>query len=140
MLVLIILSDIWRSGADVVLQNGDLDLINYENTPQGIIDEAIRQAAEIEKYLKSWEKESGVNKLMKQSILQYCGWQTNDNLNKWLCSDSVALDLLDKWCIVLAREGWSIYDDFRKYETAESNEMKMRYMELAKAYKKRVKK
>ena len=136
-MILLLLSDIWKSGADVKLEGDNLDLVNYESTPQSIIDNAIKRAAEIEKYLKSWKSEDGANILMLQSIKLFCGWQWNANLNTWLCSDEKALSIFDEWCISLAREGWSIYTDFREYETAESNRLKKQYAELAKAYKKR---
>lgn len=136
-MILLLLSDIWKSGADVKLDGDNLDLINHGNTPQSLIDQAIKQAAEIEKYLKSWKSESGENILVMQSIKLFCGWQWNANLNTWLCSDEQALSTFDDWCISLAHEGWSIYTDFREFETAESNALKKQYAELAKTYKKR---
>ena len=136
-MILLLLSDIWKSGADVVLEGDNLDLINHENTPEPIIHDAVKQVAEIERFLKSWKSETGENILMMQSIKLYCGWQTNEKLNTWLCSDKEALDTFDNWCIALGREGWSIYTDFRDYETTESNQLKKYYADLAKAYKRR---
>ncbi len=132
-----ILCEIWKTGADVVLQGNDLDLIDYENTPKAIIETAIQNSESIEAYLKSWQGETKLNEMMMQGVKLFCGWQHNEKLNTWLCSDEKALLLFDEWCIQLGKNGWSIYEDFRKYETDESNKIKLQFFEQAKACAKR---
>ncbi|MEM5598384.1 hypothetical protein AAHB53_22475 [Niallia circulans] len=57
-------------------------------------------------------------------IHQLCGWQHNEKLNNWLCTELESLDLLVNWTSSLAINGWNdIYTDFREFENEESNKL-----------------
>lgn len=126
MQVLKILSDIWRSGANIYLDEKD-NRIAIDN--QNLIPSEVMQLAEgnfqaIDAWFQSWKNESVENITLMKMVHQMCGWQHNEKLNSWLCAEDDSLMLFDKWMIVLHKNGWNdIYFDFRQYANDESIKM-----------------
>lgn len=125
MQVLKVLSDIWKSGADMKLDSdGQIELKNHQLVPAETMKAAEGIFSEIEKWFHSWKSESVENITLMKMIHQMCGWQHNSKLNEWLCNEDDSLMLFDKWMIVLAQNGWNdIYSDFRQFENDESIKM-----------------
>ncbi|MCL9634636.1 hypothetical protein L2095_07820 [Bacillus zanthoxyli] len=124
MQVLRILSLIWRSGADIYLDEKD-DRVAIKN-PKMILTEVMQAAEqnflEIDDWFKSWKNASNEKITIMKMIHQFCGWQPNEKINEWFCAEEDSLMLFIDWTIVLAENGWrDIYDDYRQYETAESD-------------------
>lgn len=121
-----ILSQIWKSGANIYLDESD-DRLAIKN--QNLIPKEVMQAAEqnfqaIDDWFKSWKNASNEKLTIMKMVHNICGWQNNEKLNQWLCSDVESLDMFDNWMISLAKNGWNnIYDDFRQFENDESNKM-----------------
>jgi len=134
--ILKVLSEIWKSGAGiVVLPDGSLKLENYQLVPNEILKAAEPFFPQIEKWFKSWEGASGIDQTMQKMVYQSCGWQLNPKLNKWICSDIDALTLFIEWQETLAKNGWNdIYEDYRQYENEASNVMKKKLYESAVLY------
>jgi hypothetical protein len=126
MQVLMILSQIWKSGANIYLDKKD-DRIAIDN--QKLIPAEVMQAAEqnfqaIDDWFKSWKNASNEKVTLMKMVHQICGWQHNEKLNQWLCAEEDSLMMFDNWMIVLAKNGWKdIYDDYRQFENDESNKM-----------------
>lgn len=124
--VLKILSLIWKSGANIYLDKKDNRIAIKQ---QNLIPAEVMQAAEqnfqaIDEWFKSWDKESNEKITLMKMIHQLCGWQHNEKLNNWLCTELESLDLLVDWTSSLAINGWNdIYTDFREYENEESNKL-----------------
>jgi len=136
--ILELLKRIWITGADVKLNGEDVDLVDYENTPQEIVDIAINHVEEIQNYLKSWESESKVNLTIRKVFHHFCGWQHNEGLEKWLLSEHDSLMKFHDWTVVLAKNGWiDIYDDYRPYQTDESNKLANELYERAVEFSKK---
>ncbi|MFJ5713144.1 hypothetical protein [Neobacillus sp. NPDC093127] len=126
MQVLMILSQIWKSGANIYLDSKD-DRIAIDN--QKMIPVEVMQAAEqnfqaIDDWFKSWKGASNEKVTLMKMIHHTCGWQPNEKLENWLCTDVKSLDLFYDWMVVLAENGWKdIYEDYRQYENEKSNKM-----------------
>ncbi len=126
MQVLKILSLIWKSGANIYLDKKDNRIAIKQ---QNLIPTEVMQAAEqnfqaIDEWFKSWDKESNEKITLMKMIHQLCGWQHNEKLNNWLCTELESLDLFIDWTSLLARNGWNdIYSDFREFENEESNKL-----------------
>lgn len=126
MQVLKILSLIWKSGANIYLDKKDNRIAIKQ---QNLIPVEVMQAAEqnfqaIDEWFKSWDKESNEKITLMKMIYQLCGWQHNEKLNNWLCTELESLDLLVDWTSSLAINGWNdIYTDFREFENEESNKL-----------------
>jgi len=124
--VLKILSLIWKSGANIYLDKKDNRIAIKQ---QNLIPAEVMQAAEqnfqsIDEWFKSWDKESNEKITLMKMIHQLCGWQHNEKLNNWLCTELESLDLLVDWTSSLAINGWNdIYTDFREFENDESNKL-----------------
>ena len=124
--VLKILSEIWKSGADIYLDQEDNRVAIKKPS---LIPSEVMQAAEqnfqaIDDWFKSWKGATGEKVTIMKMVHHMCGWQHNEKLDIWLCADEHSLMLLDEWFIVLAKNGWEdIYDDYRQFETEESNVM-----------------
>jgi len=139
MQVLKILSDIWKSGADMKLDSdGQIELKNHQLVPAETMKAAESIFPEIEKWFRSWKEESSENITLMKMIHQMCGWQHNSKLNEWLCNEDDSLMLFDEWMIVLARNGWNdIYSDFRQFENDESIKMGQELYKRAVMYAKK---
>lgn len=126
MKVLYVLSQIWKSGANIYLDKKDNRIAIKQ---QNLIPAEVMQAAEqnfqsIDEWFKSWDKESNEKITLMKMIHQLCGWQHNEKLNNWLCTELESLDLLVDWTSSLAINGWNdIYTDFREFENEESNKL-----------------
>lgn len=126
MQVLMILSQIWKSGANIYLDKKD-DRIAIDK--QKLIPVEVMQAAEqnfqaIDAWFKSWKDSSNEKVTLMKMVHQSCGWQINKKLDEWLCDDVESLDLFYAWLVVLAENGWKdIYDDYRQFENDKSNKM-----------------
>jgi hypothetical protein len=124
--ILMILSQIWKSGANIYLDKED-DRIAIKN--QNLIPKETMQAAEqnfqkIDDWFNSWKNVSPEKITLMKMVHNICGWQDNDKLNQWLCDEVDSLDLFNDWMIVLAKNGWKdIYEDYRQFENDESNKM-----------------
>ncbi|WP_432352678.1 hypothetical protein [Sporosarcina sp. A2] len=90
---------------------------------------------QIDDWFKSWEGANGPDITIRKALELYCGWQENEKMNSWLCSDEDSLMLLHDWTIKLAQSGWkNPYDDYRQYENDESNAMKIKFYERARKW------
>lgn len=140
MQVLKILSDIWKSGAEIYRDEADgkLGMRNHQKIPTEIMKAAEQAFPQIDEWFKSWEQAPAVDITIMKTLHLFCGWQPNQKINEWLNNDLESLDMLDRWCKALARNGWKdIYDDFRQYENEESNELKQALYERAMAFSKK---
>jgi hypothetical protein len=126
MQVLMILSQIWKSGANIYLDKKD-DRIAIEN--QKLIPVEVMKAAEqnfqaIDDWFKSWKNASNEKVTLMKMIHFICGWQHNEKLNEWLCAEEDSLLMFDNWMVMLAKNGWKdIYEDYRQFENDESNKL-----------------
>lgn len=137
MQVLKVLSNIWKSGAEIYKDESDsqLSLRNVEKIPEEVLEAARPIYPDIEKWFASWEQASAADKTIMKMLHLFCGWQPNSKINEWLSNDLESLDMLDRWCKALDKNGWkNIYDDFRQYENDESNKLKQTLYDRAKAY------
>lgn len=140
MQVLMILSQIWKSGANIYLDKND-DRIAIDR--QKLIPVEVMQAAEqnfqkIDEWFKSWKDASNEKVTLMKMVHQICGWQDNEKLNEWLCTELDSLDLFNDWMVVLAKNGWKdIYDDYRQFENGESNKMASELYKRAVTYAKK---
>lgn len=121
MQILELLKHIWLTGADVRLDNGDVNLVDYEDTPKEIIEMAQNHVEEVKNYLLSWKDANAVHQTMRKVLNLYCGWQVNEKISDWLNNVEESLLKFHDWTVMLAENGWSnIYEDFREFETDES--------------------
>jgi hypothetical protein len=126
MQVLMILSQIWKSGANIFLDESDNRIAIKE---QHLIPAEVMQAAEqnfqaIDDWFKSWKGASNEKVTLMKMINFICGWQPNEKLNEWLCAEEDSLMMFDKWMILLSKNGWKdIYEDYRQFENDESNKL-----------------
>lgn len=137
MSVLKVLSLIWKSGAEVYRDESDgrLSIKNAKLIPPDILKSLNLAYDDIDQWFKSWESASAMDKTIQKALHLYCGWQKNEKMNEWLCSDDESLMLLHDWTIELSKNGWtSIYDDFRQYENSKSDSMKNEFYENAKSW------
>lgn len=126
MQVLKILSDIWKSGANIYLDEKDNRIaIDKQNLiPADVMKLAEENFQSIDTWFQSWKSESSENITLMKMVHQMCGWQHNEKLNNWLCNEDESLELFNKWMIVLAKNGWiDICADFRQFENDESMKM-----------------
>ncbi|PAK49992.1 hypothetical protein [Priestia megaterium] len=124
MQVLRILSLIWKSGADIYLDetDGRVAIKNPKMIPAEVMQAAEQNFQAIDEWLKSWKNANNEKLTIMKMIHQFCGWQPNEKINEWFCAEEDSLMLFIDWTIVLAKKGWkNIYDDYRQYETAESD-------------------
>ena len=122
--VLKILSLIWKSGADIYLDETDdrVAIKNQKMIPAEVMQVAEQNFQAIDDWFKSWKNANNEKITIMKMIHQFCGWQPNEKINEWFCAEEDSLMLFIDWTIVLAKKGWKdIYDDYRQYETAESD-------------------
>jgi hypothetical protein len=126
MQVLMILSQIWKSGANIFLDESDNRITIKQ---QNLIPAEVMKAAEqnfqaIDDWFNSWKNVSPEKITLMKMVHNICGWQDNEKLNQWLCTELESLDLFNDWMIVLAKNGWNnVYDDYRQFENDESNKI-----------------
>ncbi|MDC2863767.1 hypothetical protein [Bacillus sp. BP-3] len=140
MQVLLILSAIWKSGANIYLDKSDNRIaIKKQNLiPVEIMQAAEKHFSEIDKWFKSWEDASSEKITVMKVFHQFCGWKHNQKLYEWLLADADSLQMFYDWTIVLAENGWKdIYDDYRQFENDESNAMARKIYERAVTYAKK---
>ncbi|MDF9626966.1 hypothetical protein P5775_30290 [Bacillus cereus] len=134
MQVLKIVSDIWKSGANIYLDPNDNRM---GITRQNLISTEVMRAAEqhfqeIHTWFQSWKNESVEEITMLKILYQFCGWEHNQKLNDWLLADTDSLQLFYDWTIVLAKNGWTdIYEDYRPFQNDNSNAMARKIYERA---------
>lgn len=138
MQVLKILSDIWKSGAEMnLLPTNEIELKNNDRVPAEIMSAAEKVFPEIEKWFASWKDANAVDLTIQKTLHLFCGWQGNEKLNKWLCADIDSLLLFDEWMVTLSKNGWKdIYADYRQFENDESNVIKRKLYDAAVAFAK----
>lgn len=132
--ILTILSEIWKAGADIYLDESDGRIAIKR---QDLISMEVMQMAEqnfnvIHTWFQSWKKESVEDITMLKILYQFCGWQHNQKLHDWLVADVDSLQLFYDWTIVLAQNGWTdIYEDYRPFQNDNSNAMVRKIYERA---------
>lgn len=137
MQVLKVLSNIWKSGAEIYRDesDGQLGLKNHQMIPAETMKAAEQVFPQIDEWFRSWEGASKVEITMRKIVHLFCGWQTNDTLNNWLCDEVDYLLKFNDWMIMLDQNGWKdIYEDFRPFQTDESNKLANELYERAIAY------
>lgn len=140
MQVLMILSQIWKSGANIYLDetDGRVAIKNQNLIPAKVMQAAEQNFQSIDAWFKSWKDVSGEKITLMKMVHHICGWQHNQKLQDWLCDDFESLGMFDDWMIVLAKNGWKdIYDDYRQFENDESNDMAHELYVRAVAYAKK---
>jgi hypothetical protein len=140
MQVLKILSDIWKSGADIFLDKSDdrVAIKNQKLIPADVMKVAEQNFKEIDDWFKSWNSESPERITLMKIIHQYCGWQHNQKLFDWLNTDEESLLLFYDWSCVLAENRWTdLYEDYRKFENEKSNGMAQELYKRAVTYAKK---
>ena len=140
MQVLKILSDIWKSGANIYLDEKDnrIAIDGQKLIPSVVMQQAEENFQSIDDWFQSWKNESPENITLMKMIHQICGWQHNEKLNEWLCAEDESLKLFDEWMIVLAKNSWvDIYEDHRNYANDESIKMGQELYKRAVAFAKK---
>ena len=141
MQVLKILSAVWKSGANIYLDDTDnrIAIKQQELIPAEVMQAAEQNFQQIDDWFKSWTIESNEKVTLMKMVHQICGWQQNQKLNEWLCTEVESLDMFNDWMIVLANNGWNdIYDDYRQFENDESNGMAHELYQRAVTYARKV--
>jgi len=139
--VLKILSAVWKSGANIYLDDTDnrIAIKQQELIPAEVMQAAEQNFQQIDDWFKSWTIESNEKVTLMKMVHQICGWQQNQKLNEWLCTEVESLDMFNDWMIVLANNGWNdIYDDYRQFENDESNGMAHELYQRAVTYARKV--
>ncbi|MCQ6356423.1 hypothetical protein [Bacillus cereus] len=134
MQVLLILSAIWKSGANIYLdKNDDQVAIKKQNLiPAEVMKAAEQNYQAIHDWFKSWKDASAEKVTIMKIFDQFCGWNHNQKLYEWLHTDADSLQMFYDWTIVLAKNGWTdIYEDYRQFENEESNAMARKIYERA---------
>ncbi|KIP29573.1 hypothetical protein [Bacillus thuringiensis] len=137
MQVLLILSAIWKSGANIYLDEKDNQVaIKKQNLiPTEVMKAAEQNYQDIYDWFKSWKDASNEKVTIMKTFHQFCGWQHNQKLNDWLLADTDSLQMFYDWTIILANNGWTdMYDDYRPFENDESNAMTRKIYERAVLY------
>ncbi|WP_191556587.1 hypothetical protein [Metabacillus idriensis] len=137
MQVLKIISDIWKSGAEIYLDQSDNRIAIKEQhlIPTEIMQAAEQNFQEIDDWFKSWKDASAEKTTIFKMVQQICGWQSNKSIDDWFIAEEDSLMMFIDWTIVLAENGWrDPYDDYRKYENNESNVMAQELYKRAVTY------
>jgi|SRR5690606_27741485 len=140
MQVLMILSQIWKSGANIYLDEKDnrIGIKKQDLIPKEVMESAEYNFKKIDGWFKSWKGASAEKLTIRKMVHHMCGWQPNEKLEEWLCAEDDSLSLFNDWMIVLAKNGWKdIYEDYRQYENDKSNAMAGELYKRAVAYAKK---
>lgn len=133
-MVLYILSKIWKNGGVIERDpsDGRLELKNHKNIPAEVLKAAEPIFNEIDAYLKSVEGMSATDMTVWKMIVALAGWQRNESISNFLNSDEEALNLFYDYQAKLALNGWKeLYEDWRQYENAETEQLKKQIYERA---------
>ena len=137
-IVIYVLSKIWKSGAKIEREkDGSLRLHHHE-----LIDDQTLKSAnvifdDIDNYLKTVEGMSPVDLTNWKVIMHMCGWLHNDSANDFLNNDEQAGPLAFDFQAKLAVNGWTnVYDDYRQFESSESEKLKIEIYNRAIAFAK----
>lgn len=123
MMVLFVLSQIWKSGSSIErdLQDSRLVLKNHEKINPTVLKAAEPIFQEIDDYIKTVEGMNAVDTTLWKMIVVLNGWQKNEGISNFLNNDEIALNLFVDYQVTLAKNGWKdIYADWRQYESNES--------------------
>lgn len=136
MLILMILSQIWKSGAKIERDtDGALKLLNHQKVSPEVLKAAEPIFDEIDAYLKSVEGMSNIDITVWKMIVTIANWQKNESINNFLCGDETALNLFFEYQAKLAVNGWNdIYADWREYENDETKLLKEQIFNRAVAF------
>ncbi|MEH7150326.1 hypothetical protein CN404_19510 [Bacillus thuringiensis] len=137
MQVLEILSLIWKSGADIYLDESDGRIaIKRQNViPTEVMQLVEQNFSEIDTWFQSWKDANAEKMTIRKIFYQFCGWQHNQPLHDGLLTDEEALQMFYDWTIALANNGWTdIYEDYRQFENDESNAIARKIYERAVIY------
>ncbi|MDG0950014.1 hypothetical protein [Bacillus paranthracis] len=137
MQVLLILSSIWKSGANIYLdpKDGRIGIKRQELIPPEVMQAAEKNFNGIDAWFKSWKDANNEKVTILKIFYQFCGWQHNQKLNEWLLADQSSLLMFYEWTIILNKNGWTdMYDDYRPFENDESNAMARKIYERAVLY------
>ncbi|EEM44070.1 hypothetical protein P4G85_28975 [Bacillus cereus] len=138
--VLKVVSDIWKSGANIYLDPKDnrMGITRQNLIPTEVMRAAEQHFQEIHTWFQSWKNESVEEITMLKILYQFCGWQHNQKLNEWLLDDEESLQLFYDWTIILAENGWTdIYEDYRPFQNDKLDAMARKLYERAVMYAKR---
>ncbi len=140
MQVLMILSQIWKSGANIYLDTDDRVAIKNQNLiPAEVMQAAEQNFQSIDAWFKSWKDTSSEKITLMKMVHQICGWQDNEKLQDWICTETESLDLFMDWLNLLANNGWKdVYEDYRQFENAESHAIAHELYVRAVTYAKKV--
>lgn len=137
MKVLEIISEIWKSGANIYLdpKDGRIGIARKNLIPNEVMQAAEENFSGINEWFKSWKDANNEKVTMLKIFYQFSGWKHNQKLHDWLIVDEDSLQLFYDWTIVLAANGWTdIYDDYRQFENEKSNEIAKKIYERAVLY------
>ncbi|PFP72616.1 hypothetical protein COJ99_07115 [Bacillus cereus] len=137
MKVLEIISAIWKSGANIYLdqKDGRIGIKRQELIPPKIMQAAEKNFNGIDTWFKSWKDANNEKVTIQKVFYQFCGWKHNQKLNEWLIVDEDSLQMFYEWTIVLAKNGWTdMYEDYRPFENDESNAIARKIYERAVLY------
>ena len=78
-MVLHVLSQIWKSGAEIYRDESDnrLALKNAKQIPEEVLKAAEPIFPDIEKWFASWEQAPAVDVTIMKMLHLFCGWQSN---------------------------------------------------------------
>ncbi|MEB9880169.1 hypothetical protein P4K67_26045 [Bacillus cereus] len=137
MKVLEIISEIWKSGANIYLdpKDGRIGIKRQELIPEKVMQAAEQNFTGIDTWFKSWKDANNEKVTILKIFYQFCGWQHNQKLYEWLLADEDSLQMFYDWTMVLAKNGWTdMYEDYRQFENDESNAMARKIYERAVLY------
>jgi len=137
--VLFIISKILKSGAEIYRDksDGQLALKDGQLIPEEVIEAAKPIFDKIDAYYQSVEGMNKVDTTAWKMIVALCGWQKNEAISNFLNNDEIALNLFMDYQAKLAINGWKeLYDDWRQYENAETEKLKVEIFNRAVAFKK----
>lgn len=121
--VLEILSQIWKSGADIYLDPTDkrVAIKKQELILKQTMELAEQHFQQIDEWFKSWKGASAIEQTALKVFFQFCGWQDNPKIFQWLQADEYSTKLIYEWTVILHKNGWNNhFEDYRKYENDES--------------------
>ncbi|EJV41780.1 hypothetical protein [Bacillus toyonensis] len=138
--VLEIVSRIWLTGANIYYDSvdGKLGIHRHELIDKELLTAAQESYSEIEAWFLEWNNESVENKTLQKILFTFSDIKQNDGVSKWLNTDQTSMYLFIDMTVLWAKQGMkSPFDDYRKYETQESIEIKNKLYRNAMTFHKR---